>query len=458
METTREERLEASTRLLNEIDRFMQRYLHLTPNQRHAMLLYATATHAGQVLPAFPHMAWIAREKGTGKTTCMKVTAALSANPTPAKATTDGLMSTLVLITKTVGFATLWYDEIGKFYGDMGNREPSHIMNDVLLEGYKAGAERTRSSRQQPERASLYHAFLMTGRNISMPDDVADRTIFIRPEKGQGLRFFDVRVAQPRAQQYSGALASAVGMAMDEIEDFRGNGIHPALEGRELELWEPLFAVAVALGGQEWLNYCLEAFKDLELNSASRRVLSAREQMLSDITELLDGELSWLETAEPGFAPGQVLVRALKASGKKMYKSMLEESLLLDLSDTLDLPKYQVRGLKSRDERYPFDRMRGYYTEDLREAWDLVRPDDPDDAVLPEFEDPFGIEDDDEEIDLSSNTEPETAQVAQVARAAQVEKTEPVMSLIDPPCNQDSDKYSKLPAVERRFLKEEALA
>lgn len=458
METTREERLEASTRLLNEIDRFMQRYLHLTPNQRHAMLLYATATHAGQVLPAFPHMAWIAPQKGTGKTTCMKVTAALSASPVPAKATTDGLMSALVLITKTTGFATLWYDEIGKFYGDMGTREPSHIMNDVLLEGYKAGAERTRSTRQQPEKASLYHAFLMTGRHISMPDDVADRTIFIRPEQGQGLRFFDVRVAQPRAQQYSAALASAVGMAMDEIEDFRGFGIHPALVGRELELWEPLFAVAVTMGGQEWLNYCLEAFKDLELNSASRRVLSAREQMLSDISELLDGELSWMEATEPGFAPGSLLADALKATDRKMYRNMLPEALLLDLSDTLDLPKYQVRGLKTRDDRYPFDRMRGYYTEDLREAWALVQPEDPDDAVLPEFEDPFGIEDSDEEVDLSSNTVTETAQTAQTARPAQASKTEPVMSLVDPPCNEDTDKYSNLPAVERRFLKEEALA
>lgn len=459
METTEEreirqraERLEASTRLLGEIDRHMQRYLHLTQAQRTAMIGEAAVSNAMDVLVTHPNMAWINEDKGCGKSTCMKVTADLSFNPHNAKSSTDGLMSLLVLVTKTQGFTTLFYDEIGKFYGDMGNRQPAHILNDVLLEGYQQGAERTRSARQAPEVASLFHIVLVTGRHVSMPDDVADRMIFIRPEKGEGTRFYDARVARPRSKQLGTALAALVRADIQEIGDFRAYGLHPKLKGRLLELWEPIFAALKTLGGQEWLNRCMDAFLELAAGNAARRPLSAREQMLSDITELLDGPLAWADAA--GFVPGELLAAELKRSGKKMYAAILPEMMLQDLADTLDLPKRQVSGLKARDERYPYNRSIVYETTLLRQEWADVMPDEPDDTMMPDFDNPFAIDEDGDFEDVTPAECKGVQGVQDPARGARgteqqdLSKDEPENSILVPPCEQD-DEPVKVPAPRR---------
>jgi len=472
----RAERQQASIRLLGEIDRHMKRYLYLTQAQRTAMIGMAGMTNAMDVLVTHPNMAWINEEKNCGKSTCMKMTRDMSFNPHNAKSSTDGLMSLLVLVTKTQGSATLFYDEIGKFYGDMGSRQPAHILNDVLLEGYQEGAERTRSVRQAPETASLFHPVLVTGRHVSMPDDVADRMIFVRPERGMGLRFYDSRVARPRSKQLGTALHALVRADIEEIRDFRGYGLHPKLTGRVLELWEPIFAVLKVLGGQEWLNRAMEAFLELAAGNAARRPLSAREQMLSDINDLLDGPLAWADAA--GFVPGELLAAELKRTGKAMYTAILPEMMMQDLADTLDLPKRQVSGLRARDERYPYNRSIVYDTSLLREEWADVMPDEPDDTVMPEFDNPFAINDDDDFEDVTPAADCNPVQGVQDpatgARGTELHdgsKPEPEMSLVIPPCEDDEDdtesetkpvprrrRSTKLPAVEAKFLKENALA
>lgn len=427
METTSE------MNILDEVEGFVSRHVHLTSESNAvAMTLYAAATHAVEAFPAFGRMLFTSDKPESGKTTAMEITAALCSNAQSAEGTSDGLVSTLAEATNQpeIGVPTLVWDEVEKFWGLSGLNKPAHIFQDVSTKGYKRGKTRSRSVNRAKSRFSIYTPILMTGLQTAVPTDLRTRCIIVWCEPGEPREYFDARESEPLAYRYGRDLRLAVRNAMADLGEFRALGMHPKLIKRKLEVWEPLFAVALHLGGQRWLNKCMDAFTALAADTSSQTVLTVRQQLIRDAVELMDGPLAAQSLA--GFIPGEELALELKGLDTEPY-DMLGVNALMQLVATNFEPVIRKRRLGGLLKRgYDRDQMMGYLAGDIRAEWDKIRPDERKDVEIPGFDNPFGIKDD-EDGELEYLPDPE----AGVAGVAGAPGARAEFSPVTPPCTVD---------------------
>ena len=375
--------------VLDETAEFVSRYVSCTRPQADAMVLYATATNALKASPAFGEMLFAAKREQSGKTTAMTVTASLCSNPVSAKGTVPALQSALAAAANEPEkpAPVLFYDEIGGLYGMSGlNRGGNWVLDDVLRDGYKSGATRKWSVNRAAQEFSIHVPVLMTGTGTSLPRDIRSRTIVITLEPGTPKAYFDLREAEPEARALAACLAQAVATRIEDIAAFRARGIHPRLRDRQLEVWEPLFAAAYILGGQEWLNRCLAAFRELAIAESEEITLTPRQQVLRDAAMVLDGPLA--DMAATGFVGGLALADEMRRLDNPLYASRSEAGMAKLISDAMPVPTTQ--------KRVDGKPVRGYFASQITEAWEAVRPAGMEDASIPEEENPFTVTDDTE--------------------------------------------------------------
>ena len=238
------------------------------------------------------------------------------------------------------------------------------------------------------EKFSIFTPFLMTGLRVAVPRDIRSRCIPIVMEPGTPRKYFDARTAEPEAEALAACLAQAAGKRLADIAAFRARGIHPKLKDRKLEVWEGLFAVAYVLGGQEWLNRCLAAFKELSLAESDQVVLTPRQQTIKDIARVTENcDRKYVLADGTAFMGGLVLIDELKRVDNPRYLGRSEASIGQLVSDALPMNSVQVTTVEGK-------RVRGYYADDIEAAWDKIRPEDPDDAEIPEEANPFEVDED----------------------------------------------------------------
>ena len=319
----------------------------------------------------------------------MAVTAALCANPLDASGTSYALTSALAAAGNTPDqpAPTLYYDEISSVFGRSGLAASRNPIADILRKGYKSSATSQWSVNRVNEKFSIFTPFLMTGLRVAVPRDIRSRCIPIVMEPGTPRKYFDARTAEPEAQALAACLSQATGKRLADIAAFRARGIHPKLKDRKLEVWEGLFAVAYVLGGQEWLNRCLAAFKELSLAESDQVVLTPRQQTIKDIAGVTeDCDRKYVLADGTAFMGGLVLIDELKRVDNPRYQGRSEASIGQLVSDALPMNSVQVTTVEGK-------RVRGYYADDITAAWEKIRPDDPDDAEIPEEANPFEVED-----------------------------------------------------------------
>lgn len=396
--------------ILDEFDQFYDEHLVLTDAQRWALVLAAASTHGLEAFPTIWRLLFIGDKPESGKTLGMTITAKLSANPESAKGTTYALQSALAAATNTpeLDTPTLFYDEMDLF-GPAGLGSPRHPFAEILREGYKRGATRQWSVNRSPQVYSIFTPVIMTALNVAVPPDVRSRCIIIRMFPGTPKEYFDVRESETRAGMLAKVMNIAVKSVLPELKAFRAESLRlPGLSNRRAEVWEPLFAVAVCLGGQKWLNRCAIAFRELALNSSSQHALTPRMTVLRDMNLVLDGVLA--KEAERGFVPGDALRRELIGLADPLYANSSPDRVSRLIQQAmLPVQTVQLRGLARKG--YPEDRMRGYYAEDIRLAWERVRPPEPEDTELPVTKDPFDASgEDDADFEQVFGNRPGTVQ------------------------------------------------
>lgn len=364
--------------ILDEVAEFIEMHISASSQQVDAMTLYAAATHALPAFPAFGRMLFVSDSEASGKTMAMMITAMLSAKPLDASGTSYALQSALAAAANAPEkpAPTLYLDEISDVFGRSGLNASRNPVAEILRKGYKKGATRAWSVNRTPENYPIFTPFLMTGLKNAVPRDIRSRSIVITMKPGTPRRYFDTREAEPDALEHSEALGNAVRTCIPDIAGFRGRGMHPQLKDRKLEVWEPLFAVAVILGGQEWANRCLAAFKELALSESDTIVLTPRQRTIRDVAQVTRTAFAGEE-----FVGGLALVDELRRRDDPRYQERTPSGLALLVSDALPMNTVQ-KTVKGR-------RIRGYYAADIMTAWDKIRPDDPDDVEIPEEANPF---------------------------------------------------------------------
>jgi hypothetical protein len=382
--------------ILDETEAFINRHAYLpTPHNARVMTLMAGASYITPLLPA-TFRGLFAGLPESGKTTALKITADLSSSPVNLSGTEPYARSEIIAAGNTpeLGFPTFYLDDM-KLFGPAGQNDSRDLRADVLRRGYKNGETMGVSRSTVGVKANIFAPFLMSGLEAVVPADVRTRCIILWHEAGAPESYYDLRYAVQLAHEYGKSLKEAAGVAWEDLAAFRGYGYHPKMTARYLEVWEPLLAVAKCVGGQKWVNYCIDAFVALTGNGTSLRDLTPRQKVFRDVAEVMDGPLSW--AAGAGFIPGDLLGPELARLRPDGYKGMNENALLQHIAANLTgIGKRQVGGLLKLG--YPLDRMMGYLARDIRDEWDAIRPPDPSDVETPEAVSPFelGGEDDGE--------------------------------------------------------------
>ncbi len=383
--------------VLDETADFVSRHVSCSQAQADVMTLYAGTTYVIKAFPTLGHMLFAGETEACGKTVAMMVTAALCANPLDASGTSYALQSALAAASNAPEqlTPTLYYDEISSVFGRSGLAASRDPIAEILRKGYKAGATRAWSVNRTSENYSIYTPFLMAGLRNAVPRDIRTRCIVVIMRAGTPGAYFDAREAEPEARDLAACLGEAAASRITEIAAFRAKGIHPQLRDRHMEVWEPLFAVAYILGGQEWLNRCLAAFRELALAGAAQVNLTPKQKTIRDCAEVTAASESRFVLEDGTEFMGGKILRAelLEMDGKRpvteqRYRGRTDASVGQLIADALPLASLQVTVGDSR-------RVRGYYADDIAAAWDRIRPDDPEDAVIPDEIDPFGDDDDD---------------------------------------------------------------
>lgn len=383
---TEEREAEQLAMRLDEAVRAVGRYVWCTPAQVDAMVLLAAQTWVPESLVTMPRGLWVAPEPESGKTRAMMVTASLCRDPQEVDGTGPSLTSRLALAgNQGNACPTLIYDEVSKIFGPGGTRGGNNPIGDILRKGYKSTATQAWSVDRSPVEFSVFSTFLITGLMAAVPRDIRTRCIVFRMQQGQPAEYFDVRDAEKRMAALARSFGAAVKGNREKIAGFRARGLHPKLEGRRLEIWEGMFAVAYC-ASQEWLNRCMTAFCEIALDESDQPPLSPEQMVIRDLADAVSG----IDLLPGGFAPGMTLVDELKRTGDDMYDGRSDASLACLIRDALPFASVQ--------KRFGDKRVRGYYAADIVTLWDQIRPADLDDVIVPDEVNPFTVTGEEDDV------------------------------------------------------------
>jgi Protein of unknown function (DUF3631) len=368
--------LDAGKRLLDGISRMISRFVVASPAMIDAMTLIAAQTYALDVLPTTLRALFTSEMENSGKTNAMLVLAALCSNPMDATGSSYALQSGFAANDNEHGAAlTLYLDEVSSVFGTAGlGGARNNPVADVLRKGYKSGAKRAWSVNRTRVEYSIYGTFLMTGLRTAVPRDIRTRCIVFHMTAGHPEEYFSVRNGEPEAAGWARSLAQWVHAWKGEIGDFRARSLHPALEGRTLEVWEGCLAIA-ATAGNEWLTRGMAAFSELALDKPEVPILSPDQQLVRDLASVAKA----MPLEPDGLAGGRALIDELKHLDADAYAGRAEGSLFKVIADVMT-----SLGYRTRQHRYGERRVRGYLAADIAAAWETVAPPPPVTYTAPE--------------------------------------------------------------------------
>lgn len=347
--------------IIDECAEFLSDHVAASDEQIDAMTLAAIASHATRYGVTCPRILFTSNEAESGKTHAMNVTVALCSNPMDMSGTSYAFRSGLMEASNTPEAppVSLFLDEVSDVFGQAGLRGQNSPVAEIMRKGYKKGATLSASVNRVKVEYSIFAPVFMTGLRAAVPRDIRTRCIVIAMKAAKPRRYFDVRETEPYAKSLQHAIAGAVRLHRTEIERFRGRGLHPKLSNRKLEIWEPLIAVAYALGGAPWMNRAIRAFAALALDESEQVPLTPRQIVTRDVANAaaqFDG---------PYVTSGQ-LTDELSRLDEPLYESRTEHSLACLIRDSV--------AVKSGRVTVDGQQVRAYRRDDLLTAWEAVRP------------------------------------------------------------------------------------
>lgn len=280
---------------LDYVRSFIERTTTLKPHQMDALALTFAVTHMTDAFTTLPRVLALG-EKSTGKTDVIILADMLAHNGKlgPAKLMTEpSIRSAFKLVDGDT--VTVCADEISKLFGQDGTKGESHPLYSLFLTGYKRRTAVSSRERQgAPDNVSTFGVVFASGIGKGAGDELRSRSIIINTEKlsedDPRLMVEDLSEQSVEAKALSAkkALRSWARTVVRQAEKNARivSDLHPKLRGRNLEIWRPLFAVAMA-AGDEWLERCALAFERMALGNAEVEITPA-DQVLLDYADYSD--------------------------------------------------------------------------------------------------------------------------------------------------------------------------
>ena len=257
-----------------------EEYLTLVPHAAETMALWAVFTHAFDAAPCNPRLVFKSAEKRSGKTSALRLIADTAARPLA----TANISSAVIYRIIDKERPTLLIDEADTFA--KGNPELTGILNSGHTRAY-AFVMRSVGDDHEPKRFSTWAPMaLAVIKNLA--DTLEDRSIMIpmhRQTNEEGKKRTRLRGNHPSGLEELGRKAAR--WAQDHMDELRKAEpeLPDELDDRAADNWEPLFAIADAVGG-DWPERARQAAIAL---SADTEAGSIGVELLADIQRIFDG-------------------------------------------------------------------------------------------------------------------------------------------------------------------------
>jgi len=229
------------TELICELTAAILRYVVIAEQDALACALWVLHTYCFDSFECTPRLAITAPEKQCGKTTLLDVIGCLVPRPLP----TTNITTPAVFRTVEMSRPSLLIDEADTFLGE--NEELRGILNS----GHRRGGQVIRTVGDDFEpRAFSTHCPVAIAQIGKLPDTLADRSIAIlmkRRAPGEKV----TRFRMSRTAALADLARKAKRWVADHTETIRNSDpdIPEAIYNRAADNWEPLLAVADAVGG-----------------------------------------------------------------------------------------------------------------------------------------------------------------------------------------------------------------
>lgn len=355
--------------LLDEVEAFHRRF-NIFPREAAyvAVVLWDAHAHLIDCFETTPRIAFLSPEPGSGKSRALEIVEILTPRPvTTVSASANGLYR---LVGAPEGLPTVLFDEVDTIFGPKAG--PDEALRGFLNAGYRRSGGALRcvgdGSNQTAQIFPSYCAVAMAGLG-SLPDTVLTRSVIIRMRKrapNEKVEPYRQRVHEQQGHALRDRLAKWADRVREQV-----SGAWPAMPDgvtdRPADVWEPLLAVADAAGG-DWPARARIACLELVAAAKDNDESSTGVRLLTDLRDHVFCGADRMSTADIL----ECLLRMDEAPWGDLDDKPLNSRTLARL-----LGQYVTPGnkpIKPRGIRTASGTPKGYYAEDLTDAWERYCP------------------------------------------------------------------------------------
>jgi antitoxin (DNA-binding transcriptional repressor) of toxin-antitoxin stability system len=235
--------------ILAGVEDTYRRFVHyVNDHQAVAVTLWTAHTHAIDAFDVTPYLYFKSPEPESGKTRNFEVGEHLVARPWRVVEASEAVVFRKIDAERP----TVMLDEVDALFGDRGDGREG--LRGVLNEGYRRGATVPRcvGEGQTLTDFAVFCAKAFAGIG-NLPRTIATRSIPIhmqRRAKFEHVERFSIRHTPPTLWPLRDRLAAWIALVADELAHAKP-GMPASLSDRQVDIWEPLLAIADAAGG-DW--------------------------------------------------------------------------------------------------------------------------------------------------------------------------------------------------------------
>ncbi|WP_442803437.1 DUF3631 domain-containing protein [Streptomyces pseudogriseolus] len=364
--------------LLDEVEAFHRRF-NVFPTEAAyvAVALWDAHAHLLDCFDSTPRLAFLSPEPGSGKTRALEIVETLV--PQPMTAVNASAAALFRSVSAGTGKPTILFDEIDTVFG------PKAGDNEELRGFLNAGHRRTGvtyrcigdGGNQAVQAFPSYCAVAVAGLG-SLPDTILSRSVVIRMRRrarNERVEPFRARIHEAEGHKLRDRLAAWAEQSRDHVM-----GAWPEMPDgvtdRPADVWEPLLAVADAIGGH-WPERAREACVTLVKASKANDKGSLGVRLLTDLRDHVMLGIDRLPTV--------AILDRLNAlddapwadlNGKPLDNRRLSRMLAEYM--TADNEPIASRNIKTAGSV-----LKGYYAADLVDAWARYCPPPPESPLPP---------------------------------------------------------------------------
>ncbi|WP_055695677.1 DUF3631 domain-containing protein [Streptomyces prasinopilosus] len=366
------------TALLDEVEAFHRRF-NVFPTEAAfvAVALWDAHAHLLDCFDSTPRIAFLSPEPGSGKTRALEIVETLV--PQPMTAVNASAAALFRSVSAGTGKPTILFDEIDTIFG------PKAGDNEELRGFLNAGHRRTGvtyrcigdGGQQTVQAFPSYCAVAVAGLG-SLPDTILSRSVIIRMRRrarNEKVEPFRARVHEAEGHALRDRLAAWAEQAREHVM-----GAWPDMPNgvtdRPADVWEPLLAVADAIGGH-WPDRARQACVTLVKASQANDKGSLGVRLLTDLRDHVMVGIDRLPTV----AILDRLNALDDAPWADLYGKPLDNrrlSKMLAEYMTVDNEPIASRNIKTAGSV-----LKGYYAADLTDAWARYCPPPPESPLPP---------------------------------------------------------------------------